>query len=372
MRTSVRAASEWAVAGLLLPLLGGACPTAITHAAGGGDVVGVTPPASVMVVALEPTAGARQLASARRTAAPTAATLTAPVDVPEILWNAYATAARGAPAGCHLPVSLLAALGQVESGSLAGRQLDTAHRVVPAVMGPVLNGHGFAAIRDSDGGRLDGNRRWDRAVGPMQFIPGTWARWGRDGDGDGSTDPQDVEDATAAAAAYLCAGGRDLATAAGLRAAILSYNHSIAYLRLVLRWKQAFEASPPELVAVPVVATASRPTGAGSTSQIALASAVTSTTSVPPPAVAESPVATPTVTAPATPPADPSACASTEPTDAPTTEPTTEPTTGPSSDPTGPTTGPTTDPTSTTSPPSAPPTGEPTCVVPDATPTPTP
>ena len=97
-----------------------------------------------------------------------------------------------------------------------------------------------AAIRDTDGGRLDGNSRWDRAVGPMQFIPGTWAAFGVDGDGDGRADPQNVYDATASAAGYLCAGGRDLALASGLRSAILSYNHSTAYLATVLHWQQRF------------------------------------------------------------------------------------------------------------------------------------
>jgi membrane-bound lytic murein transglycosylase B len=47
-------------------------------------------------------------------------------------------------------------------------------------------------------------------MGPMQFIPGTWRLFGVDGDGDGVADPQDVEDASAATAAYLCYGGRDL------------------------------------------------------------------------------------------------------------------------------------------------------------------
>ena len=38
-------------------------------------------------------------------------------------------------------------------------------------------------------GRLDGDDTWDRAVGPMQFIPSTWAWSGRDGDGDGVAQP---------------------------------------------------------------------------------------------------------------------------------------------------------------------------------------
>jgi hypothetical protein len=224
----------------------------------------------------------------------------------------------------------------------------------------VLDGNGFAAIPDSDGGALDGDPHWDRAVGPMQFIPATWARWARDGDNDGVADPQDVEDATAASAAYLCAGGRDLATADGLRDAVLSYNHSIAYLMLVLRWKQVFDELPPGTVAVHVVATASHPTDAGSTAP----TAPTASTAVPPSAAvlastttSTAPVPTPAAAEPAPPAAEPSVCPSPDPTVEPTTGPTAEPTTGP---------------TTAASLPADAPSGEPTCVVPDATPTPTP
>ena len=166
--------------------------------------------------------------------------------VPVALLAAYRAAVAGAPAGCHLPVSLLAAIGQVESGSLAGRSVDRHHRAVPGVFGPVLSGGGYAAIHDSDGGSLDGDPSWDRAVGPMQFIPGTWRAFGRDGDGDGARDPQNVFDAAASAATYLCLGGRDLSDAADLQAAVLSYNHSTAYVDLVLSWQLRLAAGVAE------------------------------------------------------------------------------------------------------------------------------
>jgi len=154
--------------------------------------------------------------------------------VPDALWAAYTAAVAATPASCNLDPRLLAAIGQVESGSLAGRSLDNRHRAVPAVYGPVLDGRQYARIPDTDAGRWDGNRTWDRAVGPMQFIPSTWSRHGRDADGDGVADPQDIEDAALSAAGYLCAGGRDLSRPADLRAAILSYNHSERYLAAVL------------------------------------------------------------------------------------------------------------------------------------------
>jgi membrane-bound lytic murein transglycosylase B len=152
----------------------------------------------------------------------------------ELLGAAYTHAAESLSDGCHLPFALLLAIGEVESSSLRGRRLDAGGNVVPPVLGPVLAGGGFAAIKDTDGGRLDGDPTWDRAVGPMQFIPGTWRLWGADANGDGVADPQNVEDAALSAGRYLCAGGRDLSKRADLEAAILSYNHSRRYLRTVL------------------------------------------------------------------------------------------------------------------------------------------
>jgi membrane-bound lytic murein transglycosylase B len=88
-------------------------------------------------------------------------------------------------------------------------------------------------IRDTDGGRLDGDPVHDRAVGPMQFIPTTWASSGADGDRDGRKNPFDLDDAAMAAAGYLCAGGRDLTTSQGWTQAVLSYNRTGEYVRSV-------------------------------------------------------------------------------------------------------------------------------------------
>ncbi|WP_323101095.1 lytic transglycosylase domain-containing protein [Intrasporangium sp. YIM S08009] len=214
-------------------------------------------PASV--TSLPPSAGPTGAASTGSTGSTGAASTApgtigagTPLRVPAVLAAAYAAAARSARPSCHLPMTLLAGIGEVESGSVRGRGLTPGHVVVPAVLGPRLDGTRTAAVHDTDHGALDGDPVWDRAVGPMQFLPGTWRRWSRDGDGDGTRDPQDVEDAAASAAAYLCGSGRDLARPADLRAAVLSYNHSTAYLAAVLRLMARAEV-PADAPAVPAI-----------------------------------------------------------------------------------------------------------------------
>ncbi|MFC8366518.1 lytic murein transglycosylase [Streptomyces sp. NPDC057239] len=142
--------------------------------------------------------------------------------------------------GCRLPWELLAAIGKVESGQARGGAVDRNGTTLGRITGPPLNGQGFALIRDTDGGAHDGDTVYDRAVGPMQFLPSTWARWGTDGNGDGRADPNNIFDAALAAGHYLCAGHRDLGRAADLDRAVLSYNHSYSYLRLVRYWLEFY------------------------------------------------------------------------------------------------------------------------------------
>lgn len=137
---------------------------------------------------------------------------------------------------CGLNWATLAGIGSVESdhGRHGDRVLNENGRPDRPIVGVPLDGSpSVAAIPDTDDGAVDGDPDWDRAVGPMQFIPGTWRRWAADGDGDGVTDPQDIDDAALAAGRYLCADG-SMATAEGWRAAVLSYNASDSYLRTVL------------------------------------------------------------------------------------------------------------------------------------------
>ncbi|CAL9597526.1 lytic transglycosylase domain-containing protein [Streptomyces sp. enrichment culture] len=181
---------------------------------------------------LPPLAGAE----GRAKAAPPA---TLPASVFAAYRRAEARLARTDP-GCRLRWQLLAAIGQVESGQAGGGRVRPDGTTLTPIRGPRLDGRGFALIRDTDGGAHDGDTAYDRAVGPMQFIPSTWASWGADGNGDGRADPHNVYDAALAAGRYLCAGGRNLSDPADLERAILGYNHSRAYLRTVLAWYAYF------------------------------------------------------------------------------------------------------------------------------------
>ncbi len=165
--------------------------------------------------------------------------------IPEAAIKAYARAQQvmsQVDSGCNLPWTLVAAIGRVESnhGRHGGNVLNADGVAVPGIFGPVLKGSGAARISDTDGGALDGDPTFDRAVGPMQFIPSTWRSVGVDGDGNGTRNPQDIDDAAMSTAVYLCAGNTNLANPSDLNAAILRYNHSQAYVDMVIRIAQAY------------------------------------------------------------------------------------------------------------------------------------
>ncbi|MEV5941893.1 lytic transglycosylase domain-containing protein [Streptomyces sp. NPDC051994] len=158
-----------------------------------------------------------------------------PATVLDAYKKAEAALATARP-GCHLPWQLLGAIGKVESGHADGGRVDANGTTLTPILGPVLNGAGFANIPDTDHGAYDGDKVFDRAVGPMQFIPSTWATSGKDGNGDGIKDPNNVYDAALATGFYLCADGRDVAVKKDLDKAILSYNQSQEYLTTVTTW----------------------------------------------------------------------------------------------------------------------------------------
>ena len=148
-----------------------------------------------------------------------------------------------ADASCNLTWQLVAAIGRVESnhGRFGGNVLDDDGVAQPGIYGIALNGRkGTKAISDTDAGQFDGDTRWDRAIGPMQFIPSTWSIVGLDADGDAKRNPQDIDDAALATAVYLCSGKDDLSTVVGQRSAVFRYNHSQSYVDLVLSIMDAY------------------------------------------------------------------------------------------------------------------------------------
>ena len=168
-------------------------------------------------------------------------------DIPFMAFDAYLVAARTASVtvpGCGLDWATLAAIGRIESGhgTIGGNQLDPDGRTETPIVGRALDGtNGTRHIPDTDGGFWDGDIQYDRAVGPMQFIPSTWRGWARDGNFDGVEDIHNIYDATAAAAAYLCAAG-EMSTAQGWRSRVLAYNRSDAYVDAVMDITQQYQA----------------------------------------------------------------------------------------------------------------------------------
>ncbi|WP_436736421.1 lytic transglycosylase domain-containing protein [Streptomyces sp. BBFR102] len=232
--------------------------------------------------------------------------------IPATVLDAYRKAEASLAASnprCRVPWELLAAIGKVESGHARGGRLDGNGTTPSPILGPVLNGVGFADISDTDGGAYDGDTLHDRAVGPMQFIPQTWESWGRDGDGDGRRDPNNIYDAALAAGSYLCAHDRDLSVEGDLHQAILGYNRSQEYLRTVLHWYDYYRKGAVQIPDGSLPAP-SAPTGNGTTT--------------PPPGSVRPGTPSPSPGKPGK-PAEPGDGGSPKPTPPPTTPPTTPP-----------------------------------------------
>ncbi|GAA4917475.1 lytic transglycosylase domain-containing protein [Nesterenkonia rhizosphaerae] len=171
--------------------------------------------------------------------------------IPERALEAYAGAALRAQEthpGCGIGWNTLAGIGRVEShhGRYGGSEIGANGVVEPAIIGIALDGSpGVMEIPDTDGGELDGDTEYDRAVGPMQFIPSTWRLYAQDGNRDGERNPQQYDDAALTAAAYLCQRGGDLRSDEGWVQAVLAYNQSAEYVNEVA----GFAAEYAELTA---------------------------------------------------------------------------------------------------------------------------
>jgi membrane-bound lytic murein transglycosylase B len=229
--------------------------------------------------------------------------------IPALTLRAYREAAAwatGFDPGCRLSWTVLAGIGRIESNhglfGGAATRFSAAGTVSPRITGPPLDGNGVASIPDSDGGRWDGDATWDRAVGPMQFIPTTWRSLGRDGNGDRVADPNNLFDAAVSAAGYLClSGGGDLGDPARLRQAIYSYNHSWPYVDAVLGWARLYQGGVGTGPAVPSGPPAPSTTAAATTTAATSGPADDPTTTTRRPTTTEPPTSTtrrPTTTGP--------------------------------------------------------------------------
>lgn len=183
---------------------------------------------------------------------PLAATV-GPVDatgIPGRVLEAYRGAERvlgGSAPGCHLPWSLVAAIGRVESDHAGGGAVAVDGRTLTPIRGPRLDGTaGHPFFPDTEAGSLDGDPGVDLAVGPMQFLPSSWATYG-------AGDADDVDDAAVASGRHLCAGGVDLTDPAQRAAAVFGYNHSDAYVAQVLALEVAYAAGASVPVTLPSV-----------------------------------------------------------------------------------------------------------------------
>ena len=205
------------------------------------DAVGGAAPADGNNVATDPDAGTGTSGTGhpQDVMAGWAKKMAPAVGIPEVALKAYGYATLRVAADlptCHLGWTTLAAIGKVESdhGRENGTVLQPDGTALPPIIGVALDGrNGRQLITDTDTGRYDGDRQYDHAVGPMQFIPRTWVQYQIDADGDGQPDPNNINDAALAAAKYLCAGGKDLASGGGWWAAVLSYNELQAYAQNV-------------------------------------------------------------------------------------------------------------------------------------------
>jgi hypothetical protein len=249
-----------------VPLLAGGAVLALAHAeplpegapAVGAAVAVVQPVAGQLPVGLTDGVGLAQTSAMPSGKVGTIvvepswlATESARTGIPARALQAYAAAeiaVRRDTPECRIAWNTLAAIGWIESGhgsnSQAVLQADgtTSHPII----GPALDGSdGLAAIPATAATTsATGDPDWDHAVGPMQFIGSTWAKWGVDATGDGVADPNNIDDAALTAGRYLCAGGRDLATGEGWHKAVHSYNHSDIYVEAVRTAANGFVDAP--------------------------------------------------------------------------------------------------------------------------------
>jgi membrane-bound lytic murein transglycosylase B len=203
-----------------------------------------TDPTGPLVIAVEHPKVGFHIAESAVSAPPPTVVVNMPgaLGIPMMALTAYRNAERmmaTADPSCGISWNLLAGIGRIESGHANGGATDAHGTAVRPIYGPSLDGTlpgNEVIVQGNTGGRVS----YARAMGPMQFLPGTWARYAADGDGDGKADPQNLYDATLAAARYLCSGGLNLRDQSQVLSSILRYNNSMPYAQNVLGWAAAY------------------------------------------------------------------------------------------------------------------------------------
>jgi membrane-bound lytic murein transglycosylase B len=203
------------------------------QAADGGAVEAV---AGLRDVAAQVSAMTEALATARQRLE----TLTAEAATLQVAEDAAAALAAAQAQAAALDASAAGAAAGVHSRPVAGDYTDLYVRAAAtcagmrpallAAVGQVESGHG-ANVGPSSAG----------ALGPMQFMPATFAAYGVDGNEDGTLDVLDPADAVFSAANYLCANGGGQGREAE-SSALFRYNHADWYVAMVQRVADELDA----------------------------------------------------------------------------------------------------------------------------------
>ncbi len=200
--------------------------------------------AGVVVVAASRAPTPFRFATANLSAPPPPIVVSSPgsLRIPAIALSAYRNSERmmaSAYPGCGVSWNLLAGIGRIESVHANGGATDPQGTPIQGIFGPALDGTlagNEVIVQSVQAGRVT----YARAMGPMQFLPGTWARYASDANGDGKADIQNLYDASLGAARYLCSGNLNLRDRSQVLSAILRYNNSMAYAQNVLGWAAAY------------------------------------------------------------------------------------------------------------------------------------
>jgi membrane-bound lytic murein transglycosylase B len=230
--------------------------TNVMLAAAVPDPGSITGPSVVPVA--RPPASFHVASAATTSAPPPSVVVNSPgaLRIPAMALQAYRNAERMmsmAQPACGVSWNLLAGIGRIESMHANNGATDARGTAVRPIYGPTLDGSlpGNEVIVSSMA--PNGQATYARAMGPMQFLPGTWARYASDGDGDGKADIQNVFDASLAAARYLCTGGLNLRDQSQVLSSILRYNNSMPYARNVLGWAAAYATGVVPVDLPPIV-----------------------------------------------------------------------------------------------------------------------